>query len=250
VNTLRCAVVRRRLGAYHDDELGLHERVAIASHLRGCLSCACEAAHLSALSAMLREMALARANTPPALEATGRMIATRVQAERDTSLLARVGRLFDDMHFVWAGLSAAGATATCAALLFAIWFLSPPERADSLAGVLSALAAPGSDRNPVTLDLRMNLPRVAEDAVVPAMLANEATEEDLVFALAAVVTREGRIARSELLLPNRGDREVALRLMNAVREARFQPARLRGHPVAVNVVWLLTHTTVRGKRHS
>jgi hypothetical protein len=38
--------------------------------------------------------------------------------------------------------------------------------------------------------------------------------------------------------------------MNAVREARFHPASRRGSPVAVNLVWLLTHTTVRGKTHS
>ena len=34
-------------------------------------------------------------------------------------------------------------------------------------------------------------------------------------------------------------------LLNAVATARFEPARVAGAPVSLNVVWLVTHTTVR-----
>jgi hypothetical protein len=245
---LDCAGVGRHLEAYHDGELPVADRVAVGHHLQDCPACASEADDLDVIASSLRYRS-AGAGPPPAdLDAMRDAILSRVQAERQVSWPVRIGQLFDDMHLVWAGLSATAATAACAALLFGIWFLSPPERADSLAGLLSALATPGSDRNPVSVDPRMRMPRVSDDAL-PAMLATTATEEDLVFALAAVVTREGRIARSEVLVSNHRDHD-ALLLMNAIAEARFQPARLRGSPVAVNLVWLLTHTTVRGKMHS
>jgi anti-sigma factor RsiW len=248
MKALRCDVVRRRLDAFHDCELPAEDRVAMTAHLHACEPCADEASALARLGDRLREAAARRAADLPNLDTLRDAVISRLQAERAVSLTARLARSFEDMHLVWAGLSATGATLACGALLFAMWFFSPPERADSLAGMLSALASPGSDRNPVMLDPRMSVPRV-NDGVVPAMLANAATEEDLVFALAAVVTQEGRIARSEVLVSNQSDRD-ALLLMNAIREARFQPASLRGTPVAVNLVWLLTHTTVRAKIHS
>lgn len=250
MKALPCAAVRRKLEAFHDGELTVGEQLAVSTHLQDCAPCAAEIDDLKHLANQVRIAARATDTRAPDLSALGAAVMGRLQAEREVSLPVQVGHLFEDMHLVWAGLSATAATMACAALLFGIWVLSPPERADSLSGLLSALAQPGSDRNPVSLDHRMQLPRVTVDGVVPAMLPTGASEEDLVFALAAVITREGRVARSEVLLSNRGDREVVLRLMNAVREARFQPASLRGAPVAVNLVWLFTHTTVRGKIHS
>ena len=51
------------------------------------------------------------------------------------------------------------------------------------------------------------------------------TEEDLVFALAAVVTQEGRVSSGRVLLAIVTDREIVLRLMNAV--ARLASSRSR-----------------------
>lgn len=249
MKVLDCTVVEQLLDAFHDGELSVDDRVAVGLHLQDCPLCSHEAEALAFIGASLRDEAPHRGPSAAELDSMRDAIVGRVQAERAVSWPVRVGHLFDDMHLVWAGLSATAATVTCAALLFGIWFLSPPERADSLAGLLSALAAPGSDRNPVSIDQRMRLPRVSNGGVLPAMLSTSATEEDLVFALAAVVTQEGRIARSEVLVSNHRDRDVLL-LMNAINEARFQPASLRGSPVAVNLVWLLTHTTVRAKVHS
>jgi hypothetical protein len=68
--------------------------------------------------------------------------------------------------------------------------------------------------------------------------------EDAVFALAAVVTREGRVANFELLSPDESAHVDAL--LEAVKQSRFTPARTSEGAVAVNVVWLLTRTTVKG----
>ncbi|MBM3769696.1 MAG: hypothetical protein FJW27_00100 [Acidimicrobiia bacterium] len=35
-------------------------------------------------------------------------------------------------------------------------------------------------------------------------------------------------------------------LLDAVSRARFEPASVAGLPVAVNMVWMVAHTTVRG----
>jgi hypothetical protein len=110
------------------------------------------------------------------------------------------------------------------------------------------MASPGSDRNPVSVDGRMLLPRSNPDALVQSGVMDR---EEAVFALAAVVTREGRVRNLELLTPDTTalpveDREI-LELLGAASQARFEPARAGGAPVAVNLVWLVAHTTVRGK---
>ena len=245
-----CSAVRRRLEAFHDGELPFPRRGDVAEHVRACDECRLEAAQLARVGELLREGAQAVVAQAPAAPDLASAVVGRFEAEHDRSFGVRLGQMFEDMHLVWAGLSASAATVTCAAALLGMWMSLPPERSDSLAGMLSALAAPGTNRNPVSLDQRMSLPRVTGEGAVPAMLEGGPTEEDLVFALAAVVTQEGRVVHSQVLLSSRSDRAEVLRLMNAVREARFHPASLQGNPVAVNFVWLITHTTVRGKVHS
>jgi anti-sigma factor RsiW len=244
---LSCASVRRRLDLWHDGQLPPTEQCAVDQHLAGCPPCADDARALQRIGELLRDSAALR--VLPAEQADGLRsgLLARRKAEDDLSWTTQVGVLFEDMHLVWAGLSATAATAICVVLLAGIAYLTPAERADSLSGLMSARAQPVSLTGPA---------RYAGDAV-PSSMWQATREEDLVLALAAVVTQEGRLAHSDLLLADREDRETVLRLMNAVAAARFQPARLAGAPVAVNVVWrdgphfrLLEHTTVRGRTHS
>jgi anti-sigma factor (TIGR02949 family) len=244
-----CATVRRHLSALHDGELPVERVIALRAHLAGCPPCSTEVR-------LLEEMRDALRTGAPALPADGleslqARVVSRLEAEENQALPARVGRMLDDLHLVWAGLGAATATLACAATLFVIGYLAPPERADSISGLLSALASPVASEPPPVVDHEISPPRVTRDAPVRAVLVSTPpTEEDLVFALAAVVTQDGRLANPEVLLANRRDRQTIVRLMNAVAEARFEPASYRGAPVAANFVWLLTHTTVRAKAHS
>lgn len=243
MRAIPCLVIRRRLAAFHDGQLSVADRVAVADHLQECAACAYEVADIAAVSHDLRRGVTFAASDDVDWASMSDGILSRVQAEQNVSWSVRLRDAFDDMHFVWAGLSATAATLGCAAVLFAIWMFAPPERADSLAGTLSAMANPGSDRNPVSLNVVMSPPRVGE-SVLPARLASNISEQDLVFALAAVVTREGRVSRSQVLLTNHPDQDVLL-LTDAIRQARLQPASLSGTPVAVNMVWLFAQTTVR-----
>ena len=52
--TMNCADVRRDLSAFHDEELSIGERIAIADHLDNCSACAVEADDLLAMGDALQ----------------------------------------------------------------------------------------------------------------------------------------------------------------------------------------------------
>jgi hypothetical protein len=98
----------------------------------------------------------------------------------------------------------------------------------------------------VAIDARVQMPRALD-----AALSSSSATDDAVFALAAVVTREGTISNLEMLRtsgrPGAVDAKAEGALMDAMSRARFEPAQMAGLPVAVNMVWVVAHTTVRGK---
>ena len=51
--TLSCWQVRAELSAFHDQELPVEDRIAIADHLDGCPVCRLEASDLAAISEAL-----------------------------------------------------------------------------------------------------------------------------------------------------------------------------------------------------
>ncbi|HXH08135.1 MAG TPA: zf-HC2 domain-containing protein [Vicinamibacterales bacterium] len=239
---LTCASVRRRLTAFHDRELPVADLVAVTAHLVGCPACADRAAELRRLSDLLRSALEGGRVDLSGLHAS---VLERVRAEREPSWDVRVERLREGAHFVWIGLAAALATFVCGTVIFGMLYFAGQARSDSLAALIEALASPGSNVNPIRPSLRLQLPQVSEEAI-PAVLVHALPEDDAVLALSAVVTREGRVGGLEVLA-NDGDRQAIESVLSAVSRARFEPARYAGSPVAVNLVWLLAHTTVRGK---
>ena len=81
--------------------------------------------------------------------------------------------------------------------------------------------------------------------------AMQTTDEDAELMLSALVTRDGRIQNLELLEQQARalhiKPEVIGAMLEAASRARFEPAQSGGLPVAVNVVWLVTSTTVKGR---
>ncbi len=247
-----CASVNRVLESYHDGELPVEQQIVVETHLAECYSCALEAKSLRELRDALRATAdVTSSDTVESnLVSMSAEVISRVKAERHESLPARIGRMFEDLHLVWAGLAATTATATCAAIVAGVLYFAPrPNAATSLDGVMSALAAPGSDRNPVLLDERtINLPRFELQPTMPTMPAVKGEESDVTLAVSGVVTQDGRIAFPSLLSSPYSTADDQ-RLIHAVSGARFEPATTRdaGAPVAVNFIWLLERTTVRAK---
>ncbi len=246
MSALTCRQARRLLAPYHDGELPLDQQAAVQSHLRACASCREERRRLREIGALLRTVGSQAPEEPGRLE--GHVLA-RLQAERQVSWHGRLNRLFEDMHLVWA---AAGATVATIAVVFAVvglMRLTLQQQPASMSALIATLSSPtGSDLNPMRVSDQRLLPRFDPDTIVGALLDSE----EGVFALAAVVSRDGTVQSVQLLTYGGQaielDRTEVLQLLDAASQARFRPARSSGgSPVAVSMIWLVAHTTVRGK---
>jgi len=245
MSLLTCAAARRRLPEFHDNELGIQERISVQGHLNACESCMAELRRYFGITSALR---LAAA-PGPADDWTGLQpgVISRMRAEANEAWLARVGRLFDDMHLVWIGLASTAATLLCGAVVLGMLHFASPEREDSLRAMIVAMAAtPGSNLNPASMDgLMIQAPSVPlEDGIVKASLERSGTEGELMLAFAAVITREGKISGMEALGADRGRRQAA-QLIDEISRGRLEPARYGTDPIAVNLVWLVEHMTVK-----
>jgi len=245
---LTCAAARRRLAEFHDDELAIQDRISVQGHLNTCDGCATELRAYFGVTSALR---LAAA-PGPADDWTGLQpgVISRMRAEANEAWPARVSRLFDDMHLVWIGLASTAATLLCGAVVLGMLHFASPEREDSLRAMIVAMAAtPGSNLNPASMDgLMIQAPSVPpEDGIVKASLERSGTEGELMLAFAAVITREGKISGMEALGADRGRRQAA-QLIDGISRGRMVPARYGTDPIAVNLVWLVEHMTVKPVR--
>jgi hypothetical protein len=249
---LTCPDVRRQLAAFYDRELPVAEMIAFEGHINGCDACSRELADLSGVGTALR-IASAPAPSDDWAGLTPGVI-TRMRAENHESLRSRTERLFEDLHLVWIALASTTATFLCGAIALGTLHFASPERHDSMAAVIAVMAAPsGSDLNPARLDWRYRPPSVPQDGVVQRTLENsvlvDTVTDDTMLAVSAVVTREGGVADLSVLTNDRDHRHVT-NLLDAISQARLQPAEFGGAPVAVNLVWILAQTTVKGKLRS
>ncbi len=240
-----CADVRDRLEAFYDGEVPFHERLSIQNHLTECVACSLEAEEITALGSTLRVMASEvgeHAAVEP-LRLTAQVV-EQLGLEEQFSVRSQVVALFQDMHFVWAGIGATVATLICVVGSASVLHAANQERPDSLAGVISLLANPGSNANPVRLNYDMMAPRAVTDPAI------KMTEEDAEYALSAVVSREGRVQGIEVInnAQPRGARAVVNAMLNEAYRVQFAPAQARtGDAVAVSMVWLVANTTVKGR---
>ena len=128
-----------------------------------------------------------------------------------------------------------------AAVLATTLSLYTPMHPRSLAAVLD----PGSNQNPVMVAYGVTLPEVSLDSSLALFLNESLTLPTPNLALAALVTREGEVARFEVLGPRASAEGLDGSLARLSTDIRFKPAEYGGAPVAVNVVWLFEQTTVR-----
>jgi hypothetical protein len=109
-------------------------------------------------------------------------------------------------------------------------------------------APSGSDLNPASLDVAfIRAPSVPDDGLVSATLEQSGAEGELALAFSAVITREGRISGLEVLENDRNHRRIS-QLLAGFSRGRLEPALLGGRdPIAVNLVWLVEHMTIKPK---
>ena len=244
-------------------------QVTLDAHLEACGDCRRLRRDLTAISGALREHATEHRPNEPEYAGLGSRVLESLPAGSCRPLPRRLREAVADgqrlcvMGGVIASMLVAGLF-TAMALSF-----SPPVHPHSLSGFLQGANRLGSNANPLRgFETGVSLPHVSADTQAAAMLIRPLPPLVLEnLALAAVVTREGELARVEVLgQPSAGAArgtgaagaaegpvgadaaapDAALRraLSRLASDVRFVPARAGGPPVAVNVVWLLERTTV------
>lgn len=262
MKVLICEEARPLLEEYHDDELPVGDQIAVRAHLEWCEDCAEIFADLSLMRGFVRATSPGRAVLEQEDRGTFQAtVISRARAEARMSWSTRIREVMDDMHVVYAGVGAAAATVFCVIVLTSMMKFATQERPDSLAAIARLLGspktvtvdenAPGTNKNPVVVDARMLMPRALDQLFLAAASASDETA----FTLSAVVTREGRLVNLEWhspsgRTPKAGSREAETvdTLLNTASLARFEPARVQGLPVAVNMIWLVANTTVRAPK--
>jgi hypothetical protein len=244
VTLLSCTVVLPRIAAFHDRELPVAEMIAMEAHVHECFRCRHALRELRSVGDALR----AAAAPAPADDWTGLQpgVISRMRAEAHESFGARAHRMFEDMHLVWIAVASTVATFLCGGIVLSMLQFASPERGDSLAAVIADLGAPlGSDRNPARLDGFLSVPTTRADGdIIQASLSITSSADEVVVPLSVTITREGRVLDVSVL---NNDHSDVSSLLDALSRARLQPAQSGGGPVAVSLVWLLAHTTVKGK---
>jgi hypothetical protein len=248
--SLSCAQVSAELSAYYDEELAVAERIAIADHLGVCASCRLEASDLEAIREALHATArIEDVAWMPGLNRLQTDILQRWDAEENASLSQTIRNLFDDSHRAWASVGVSVLASLSLAFGAFVVGQSPIRHPESLKAVMTQneRARTGDIYLPET---SVELPRAYAEAVMPATVLNRDGDEEVAFA--ALVTTDGHLEELEYLGErSRGRRsppathEQLSQLLNAAATARFEPARVAGLPVSFNLVWLVTHTTVR-----
>jgi len=250
---LGCQGARDMLEPLVDGELPMSEQVALEAHLRWCDTCRARVEDIRLIGSALRlgSDASAADYTDAAARATMYdEVVMRVGAERTQSLAHQWREVFTDMRYLWPAFGATAAVVVCVCASTLVNQIVRAERPNSMAAMIEIMANPGSDQNPLHLESGMLAPRPLD--VSPALAA--IPDEEAVYAVAAVVTREGRVSNYELLqwvrepLANpasASESDEVIAVLDAVKHSRFEPAQTVDGVVAVNMVWVLARTTVK-----
>ena len=256
--TMSCADVRRELSAHHDEELSIGARIAIADHLDNCPGCAVENDDLmairDALQASYRDDQAAWGPMEARLQSD---LLSRLDAEEGVSLATWVRELLEDRHRALA--TTASAMAACLLVVFGLCQLSlgTVEHPDSLQALLEHEQKIWEAR----AERPVMLPHVNPETMMSVAVVNQGDGDESLSAFSALVTSDGQLTELEFLGEQAGmpvgshvsqkqyesaQKQRELDLMAAAATASFQPARqAAGEPVPVNVVWVVTHRTVR-----
>jgi hypothetical protein len=247
MKTLSCASTRRRLQAFHDGELAIGDQIAVSAHVEWCPRCARALADVREVGAALQGILPGRLtlSQEDAAVFTGTVV-SRFKAEDAASLFSRMRVMFSDMRLGYAGFGAMAATMVCVVIVLTMMHFAPKERPDSLRAMMGVISTP-LDCDAFDLsDSSGCRARWAERF----QRANEWAEQDAVFALEIVVTRQGGLANITLLRRARShassdQAQIIDGLLDLVQQARLdQPLEMR-LPTAI---YLQEQTTVRASK--
>jgi hypothetical protein len=247
VKALSCAATRQRLQDFHDGELAVGEQIAVSAHVEWCPRCARALAEIRDIGSALQHLLPGRA--PLSNEDAAVFIGTvvnRHKAEDAASLFSRVRVMFSDMRLGYASLAAAGGTAICVVIMLAMMHFAPAERPDSLRAMMTVISTPLDCEGFDLSDTSGCRARWAERF----QRANEWAEQDAVFALEIMLTRQGETARVAFRKKAHGrasadQAQIIDGLLDLVQQARLDQGLEPRMPTAI---YLLEQTTVRATK--
>jgi hypothetical protein len=234
---MNCHDVRSRMSEHLDRTLGLRETRDVADHLRICTACASEWASLCEAVRAVR--ALPRLTSSGSI-AFGVLSQLEVQSRGPgLALLFRPAWRARPLIFpslVPAALVLASVLAGVAALNH------EPTGVVELPSSTAEIRLPpyGTEGNPLFASSEVTAPRVRARGGVEQAMRTPWSDGSLFFE--TVIGRDGSVADVKLL---NGAPEQARAVADVLRGERFEPARLRGRPVAVSVYRLISHMEVR-----
>lgn len=249
MTAMSCAAVRRAIGSLHHGELSVATQIRIEAHLAACSGCRSRRDDLLTIQALMRTGATRPKSADYDDEILSGVLSSlmgQIHREHHFGWRERVGRVMTDANRVWIPGGAVACTALGAVVLATVLSLLTPIDQHSLATLFHGLGAPGSNANPVLVARGVTLPTVSREQRLPVFLSRTSDPLRPNVTLAAVVTREGELSQVELLGSGGEPEDFKDDLFQLAAEIRFSPALYGGSPVAVNVVWLLEQTTVRG----
>ena len=264
-----CDHARTLLEGLIDGELSMADQLAVESHLRWCDTCALRVSDMRLIGESLRSEAAGHPlddTEDDTLSVLTEGLLVRVRAEEAQSLPSRIREMFADNQLLWPAVGAASAVLLCVAASVSVLRASTVQARDSLAGLISVIGAPGTEKWPLRpADNGISIPRLSDNQACLSIRCQDAAlrasdtleqmpEDDLIYTIRTVVGRDGMVTNYELLLSDdipSQDRAAAARsaaqevaLLNTVRNTRFVPAQTPlGQAVAVDMVWVIAKTT-------
>ena len=250
-----CETARDLLDAFVDGELPVTDQVMVEAHLRWCTTCSARVEDMSLIGVAVRMGSPTAGSTQideRVLATIQHSVLSRVSAEHDQSFGVRLRGLFEDMHLLWPALGACFAVLVCLAGASTVLHATSSEHPESLAALITSMSE-SSGQGPLMLDNTVVIPRALDEG---PML--DVPDDEALVTLATVVSSDGRISNYALLLserevvPARSERGRRHQremddLLHQVKQTRFEPAQaLTGRKVAVNMVWMIYRTTVKG----
>ncbi len=251
-----CDHARELLDGLIDGELSMADQLAVESHLRWCRTCTLRVEDMRLIGASIRigsPVSAPDGHRDDAVAAINDAVLMRLRAERDASLGVRLRDMFSDRRLLWPALGATAAVVLCMGVASSVLHASAAQKPESLAAMIATLSDRGSERNPLRpADNGVSIPRIPSLDDGGAMEFEEALpQDDEVYLVRTVVSRDGRVTNYELLLAGSDGstkpRELDVReqaVIDVIRQMRFRPAQTPlGHPVAVDMVWMIAKTT-------
>jgi hypothetical protein len=250
-----CDRARGLLEGLIDGELSMADQLAVESHLRWCRECAFRVEDMRLIGASLRDRSSSShrdRHAQQAVAAIHEAVLMRVRAERDQSLRVRLREMFVDMRLLWPALGATAAVAVCVSVAFSVLQASAAQSPESLSALIADLSNPTPLRPADNGIFGISIPRPNEDdAERTSGTLDALPDDDVIYTIRTVVSRDGRVSNYEVLLFGGDGRARTAEhagqeraVLDAVAQTRFAAAHTAlGKPVAVDMVWVIAKTT-------